>query len=222
MGLFSRLYQLRLEQDILKDHKTSLPTSIVLILTESDLLDADFSRRLNEFIEWCREYSINILTIYISLIDVDPDISDKIYRELQMKITDTLKEVDATINLITIDGLNHHLKTAKGRNMHINVSLGYGGKKELTEAFRDIMSKIDSGELTPGQIDGSVIEQNLLIKYEPDLVIRSGGKRLADFLIWQSVYSEIYFTDVSWMNFRKLDLLRAIRDFQKRQRRFGK
>ncbi|MCL7474923.1 MAG: undecaprenyl diphosphate synthase family protein [Methanosarcinales archaeon] len=222
MGLFSRLYQLRLEQDILKDHKTSLPTSIVLILTESDLLDADFSRRLNEFIEWCREYSINILTIYISLIDVDPDISDKIYNELQMKITDTLKEVDATINLITIDGLNHHLKTAKGRNMHINVSLGYGGKKELTEAFRDIMSKIDSGELTPGQIDGSVIEQNLLIKYEPDLVIRSGGKRLADFLIWQSVYSEIYFTDVSWMNFRKLDLLRAIRDFQKRQRRFGK
>ncbi|MCK4937384.1 MAG: undecaprenyl diphosphate synthase family protein [Methanosarcinales archaeon] len=139
-----------------------------------------------------------------------------------MKITDTLKEVDATINLITIDGLNHHLKTAKSIDMHINLSLGYGGKKELTEAFKDIMSKIYSGELTPEEIDESVIEQNLLIKHEPDLVIRSGGKRLADFLIWQSVYSEIYFTDVSWMNFRKLDLLRAIRDFQKRQRRFGK
>jgi len=222
MGLFSRLYQLRLEQSILKDDKTLLPTSIVLILTESDLLDADFSRRLNEFIEWCQEYSINVLTIYISLIDVDPDISDKIYNRLQKKVTDTLKEVDATINLITIDGLDHHLKTAKRMDMHINLSLGYGGKKELTEAFKDIMSKIDSGELTPGEIDESVIEQNLLIKHEPDLVIRSGGKRLADFLIWQSVYSEIYFTDVSWMNFRKLDLLRAIRDFQKRQRRFGK
>ncbi len=222
MGLFSRLYQLRLEQSILKDDKTLLPTSIVLILTESDLLDGDFSRRLNEFIGWCQEYCINVLTIYISLIDVDPDISDKIYNKLQMKITDTLKEVDATINLITIDGLDHHLKTAKSMDMHINVSLGYGGKKELTEAFKDIMSKIDSGELTPGEIDESVIEQNLLIKHEPDLVIRSGGKRLADFLIWQSVYSEMYFTDVSWMNFRKLDLLRAIRDFQKRQRRFGK
>ncbi len=222
MGLFSRLYQLRLEQSILKDDKTLLPTSIVLILTESDLLDADFSRRLIEFIEWCQEYSINVLTIYISLIDVDPDISDKIYNKLQMKITETLKEVDATINLITIDGLDHHLKTAKSMDMHINVSLGYGGKKELTEAFKDIMSKIDSGELTPGEIDESVIEQNLLIKHEPDLVIRSGGKRLADFLIWQSVYSEMYFTDVSWMNFRKLDLLRAMRDFQKRQRRFGK
>lgn len=222
MGLFSRLYQLRLEHSILKDDKTSLPTSIVLILTESDLLDADFSRRLNEFIEWSQEYSINVLTIYISLIDVDPAISDRIYHKLRMKITDTLKEVNATINLITIDGLDHQLKTEKSRNMDINVSLGYGGKKELTEAFKDIMSKIDAGELTPDEIDGSVIEQNLLIKYEPDLVIRSGGKRLADFLIWQSVYSEIYFTDVSWMNFRKLDLLRAIRDFQKRQRRFGK
>lgn len=222
MGLFSGLYKLRLEHSILKDDKTLLPTSIVLIVTESDLLDVDFSRRLNEFIEWCQEYSINVLTIYISLIDVDPDISDKIYNKLQMKITDTLKEVDATINLITIDGLDHHLKTAKSMDMHINISLGYGGKKELTEAFKDIMSKIDSGELTPGEIDESVIEQNLLIKHEPDLVIRSGGKRLADFLIWQSVYSEIYFTDVSWMNFRKLDLLRAIRDFQKRQRRFGK
>jgi undecaprenyl diphosphate synthase len=106
--------------------------------------------------------------------------------------------------------------------MQINISLGYGGKKELTKAFREIMSEVRSGKLKPGDIDGSAIEQHLLIKCEPDLVIRSGGKRLADFLIWQSVYSEIYFTDVSWVNLRKLDFLRAIRDYQKRQRRFGK
>lgn len=222
MGLFSRLYQIRLERGILKDDKASPPSSIVLVLTESDLLDADFSRRLIEFIKWCQEYNINVLTIYISLIDMDLDISGRIYNELQMKITDSLKDVDATINLFTIDGREHHLKTADSRGMHINLSLGYGGKKELTETFKDIMSKIDSGELTPGEIDESVIENNLLIKHEPDLVIRSGGKRLADFLIWQSVYSEMYFTDMSWMNFRKIDLLRAIRDFQKRQRRFGK
>ncbi len=222
MGLFSRLYQIRLERGILKDDKASPPSSIVLVLTESDLLDADFSRRLIEFIKWCQEYNINVLTIYISLIDMDLDISGRIYNELQMKITDSLKDVDATINLFTIDGREHYLKTADSRGMLINLSLGYGGKKELTETFKDIMSKIDSGELTPGEIDESVIENNLLIKHEPDLVIRSGGKRLADFLIWQSVYSEMYFTDMSWMNFRKIDLLRAIRDFQKRQRRFGK
>ncbi len=84
------------------------------------------------------------------------------------------------------------------------------------------MFKIESGKLKPEDIDETVIEKHLLIKYEPDLVIRSGGKRLADFLIWQSVYSEIYFTDVSWINLRKLDFLRAIRDYQQRQRRFGK
>jgi undecaprenyl diphosphate synthase len=84
------------------------------------------------------------------------------------------------------------------------------------------MQKVDSGELNPEDINESVIENHLLFNDEPDLVIRSGGKLLADFLIWQSVYSEIYFTDVSWIHLRKLDFLRAIRDFQKRQRRFGK
>ncbi|MCL7415764.1 MAG: undecaprenyl diphosphate synthase family protein [ANME-2 cluster archaeon] len=222
MEIFSRMYQQKLERSILKDDEGSLLTSIVLILTESDLLDRDSSRRLIEFVGWCKEYRINILTIYVSLIDVDPDISGRIYNELQLKITDILKGVDAEINLITIGGGEQLLKTSDSTSMQINLSLGYGGKKELTRAFKDIMTQIDTGELTPEEIDESVIEENLLIRYEPDLVIRSGGKRLADFLIWQSVYSEIYFTDVSWMNFRKLDLLRAIRDFQKRQRRFGK
>ena len=106
--------------------------------------------------------------------------------------------------------------------MQIHISLGYGGKKELTKALRDIMLKIQSGILKPDDIDESIIEEHLLIKHEPDLVLRSGGKRLADFLIWQSVYSEIYYTDVSWINLRKMDFLRAIRDFQKRQRKFGK
>ncbi|WP_269850430.1 undecaprenyl diphosphate synthase family protein [Methanosarcina horonobensis] len=53
-------------------------------------------------------------------------------------------------------------------------------------------------------------------------MIRSGGQKLSDFLVWQSVYSELYFTDVNWNNVRKIDLMRVIRDFQKRQRRYGK
>ena len=61
-----------------------------------------------------------------------------------------------------------------------------------------------------------MIESHLLFKSEPDIVIRAGGKRLTDFLIWQSVYSELYFTDVNWLDFRKVDFLRVIRDFQKR------
>ena len=221
MKFFSRLYEQRLEKIIRKDD-SSLPTHIVLIITESDLLETRSPDRILDFISWCRKYSINILTIYVSLIDLDIAIMSQVYNELVTCLTDTLQDVDAGIDLLSFDGTIEKVKKSETSGMQINISLGYGGKKELTEAFREIMSEVRSGKLKPGDIDGSAIERHLLIKYEPDLVIRSGGKRLADFLIWQSVYSEIYFTDVSWINLRKLDFLRALRDYQKRQRRFGK
>ena len=66
-----------------------------------------------------------------------------------------------------------------------------------------------------------MIERHLTFRYEPDLVIKSGGNHLTDFLIWQSVYSELFFSDVNWKFFRKIDFLRALRDFQFRKRRFG-
>jgi len=81
--------------------------------------------------------------------------------------------------------------------------------------------RVQDGEIEPEEINEKKIESELVFRLEPDLIIRSGGAKLTDFLIWQSVYSEFYFTDVNWRNFRKIDLLRAIRDFQKRERRFG-
>jgi len=221
MKFFSRLYEQKLDKVIRKD-VSSLPTHIVLIITESDLLETGSPERIFDFITWCREYGINILTIYVSLIDLDTAIKGQVYNELVTCLTDTLLEVDAGIDLLSFEGKIKNLRKGETSRIQINISLGYGGKKELTEAFREIMSEVRADRLKPGDIDGSAIEQHLLIKYEPDLVIRSGGKRLADFLIWQSVYSEIYFTDVSWVNLRKLDFLRALRDYQKRQRRFGK
>ena len=221
MKFFSRLYEQRLEKIIQKDD-SSLPTHIVLIITESDLLETVSHERILDFITWCRKYSVNILTIYVSLIDLDIAIKGPVYNELVTCLTDTLQDVDAGIDLLSYDGKIENIKKGETSRMQINISLGYGGKKELTEAFREIMFEVRSGKLKPGDIDEAAIERHLLIKYEPDLVIRSGGKRLADFLIWQSVYSEIYFTDVSWVNLRKLDFLRALRDYQKRQRRFGK
>lgn len=215
------MYEQRLT-GIIRKNRASIPASIVLIMTESDLLEEGSPERLLEFVSWCREYNIRILTIYVSLITLDETITDRVYNELLQRITNVLKEVDAGIDIFSIEGVKHNIRTAGDGEMQIDVSLGYGGKKELTEAFRDIMAKVEAGELTANEIDGSVIEEHLLFRHEPDLVIRSGGKRLADFLIWQSVYSEIYFTDVSWVNLRKLDFLRAIRDFQKRQRKFGR
>ena len=80
---------------------------------------------------------------------------------------------------------------------------------------------VDAGALTPEMITEEDIEQRLVFPTAPDLVIKTGAERLSDFMIWQSVYSELYFTDVNWRDFRDREYLRALRDFQERQRRFG-
>ena len=72
------------------------------------------------------------------------------------------------------------------------------------------MRKVRSGDMKPEDIDEATVESHLVFRTEPDLFIRTGEERLSDFLIWQSVYSELYFTDVNWEDFRKIDLLRAV------------
>jgi undecaprenyl diphosphate synthase len=104
----------------------------------------------------------------------------------------------------------------------MSISIGYGGKKELVDAIRSIAQKVRNNELSADEISEDTISSHLIFKEEPELVIRTGENRLTDFLIWQAVYSELYFTEVNWANFRRMDLLRAIRDYQKRQRRRGR
>ncbi len=114
----------------------------------------------------------------------------------------------------------NYAKSSKGRR--IDVSIGLGGKSELTKAIKEIAKRVMIGEIEPEEINEKEIESELIFKSEPDLIIRSGATRLTDFLIWQSVYSEFYFTDVNWMKFRQIDFFRAVRDFQLRERRFGR
>jgi undecaprenyl diphosphate synthase len=81
---------------------------------------------------------------------------------------------------------------------------------------------VAAGHLDPDDISEDDVEERLVFPTAPDLVIKTGAERLSDFMIWQSVYSELHFTDVNWRNFRKRDYLRALRDYQDRQRRFGR
>jgi tritrans,polycis-undecaprenyl-diphosphate synthase [geranylgeranyl-diphosphate specific] len=107
----------------------------------------------------------------------------------------------------------------------LNIAISYGGRTELVDAFRDIATKISCGELTPGQINEQLVDGHLYTAGmpDPDLIIRtSGEERLSGFLLWQAAYSELYFCDVFWPAFRKIDLLRAIRSYQQRERRFGR
>ncbi|MBS7657244.1 MAG: polyprenyl diphosphate synthase [Candidatus Bathyarchaeia archaeon] len=115
----------------------------------------------------------------------------------------------------------------KDYNSHfLNIAMAYGGRAEIVDAAREIAQKIISGTILPNEIDEETFEKHLytahLPKQDPDLIIRtSGEERLSGFLLYQSAYSELCFLDVFWPEFRRIDLLRAIRIFQKRKRRFG-
>lgn len=217
MGLISGMYEWKLKKDI---KNQEIPEHIVLVLSESDLLAYEGYGKIRSFVCWCKEYGVNIVTIYINIIEVEPELSENICQKLSSELPPELYEITRNINVIT--RRDREIKIHDTEGMRVDISIGYSGKYELTKAVKEIMKRVEDNTLEPDDINEEVIESHLLFKFEPDLVIRAGGRRLTDFLIWQAVYSELYFTDMNWMDFRKIDFLRAIRDYQRRQRRFGR
>lgn len=116
--------------------------------------------------------------------------------------------------------------TADYDNQFLNFAFAYGGRAEILDAAKTVAEKVKNGELKIEDIDEATFEKYLYTSHmpkDPDMVIRtSGEERLSGFLLWQSAYSELLFLDVYWPDFRLIDLLRAIRTFQNRKRRFGK
>jgi tritrans,polycis-undecaprenyl-diphosphate synthase [geranylgeranyl-diphosphate specific] len=116
-------------------------------------------------------------------------------------------------------------KTANYHNYFYNIALAYGSRQEIVQAIRVIAQKVKDGEMKVEDIDEAAFSNFLYTAPfpDPDLILRtSGEERVSNFLLWQIAYSELYFTDVYWPGFRKVDFLRAIRSYQLRQRRFGK
>jgi undecaprenyl diphosphate synthase len=114
--------------------------------------------------------------------------------------------------------------TGANRRLQLTVALSYGGRSEIARAARVIAERAKAGEIDPSTIDEQLLEQHLLTAGmpDPDLVIRtSGEKRLSNFLLWQTAYSELVFIDKLWPDFTKQDLEDAIREFRSRDRRYG-
>jgi undecaprenyl diphosphate synthase len=109
-------------------------------------------------------------------------------------------------------------ETVFGSGLDVVVAIGQSGREEITACIR----KMAEEHVLPENVNERLLESYLTFKYVPDIVIKSGGDHLTDFLIWQSVYSELFFSDVNWKYFRKVDFLRILRDYQSRARRFGK
>ncbi|MBE7051877.1 MAG: isoprenyl transferase [Ruminococcaceae bacterium] len=106
----------------------------------------------------------------------------------------------------------------------LNIALNYGGRDEIVKSVKKIAEGVKDGSISVDEIDEKMISDNLYTNYmpDPDFIIRpSGEQRLSNFLLWQSAYSEFWYSDINWPDFTKKDLIRAIVDYQKRNRRFG-
>ncbi len=115
-------------------------------------------------------------------------------------------------------------KTKNNKALTLNLALSYSGRWELTNAFKNIIDLYDKGGIKKEDITEELISEFLTTRGipDPDLLIRSGGElRISNFLLWQIAYSEIYVTETLWPDFKTKCLLEAIRDFQRRERRFG-
>jgi undecaprenyl diphosphate synthase len=115
--------------------------------------------------------------------------------------------------------------TSRNRGLQVNLAINYGGRAELADAMNAILDEARrGGKLSGLRIDEAMISANLYTARtpDPDLLIRTSGEmRISNFLLWQIAYAELYITDTLWPDFGRTDLIKAILDFQKRDRRFG-
>jgi undecaprenyl diphosphate synthase len=183
-----------------------LPETVALVITEQDLLAASAYDTLEAFLGWAFEFDAERVVVYVSLRDEEATATLK--REFER--LDVPHEM-----AIRTPGDQRRAEAP------VQVSIGLGGKHEFATAVRSIARDVEAGALGAEDITEDHVEGRLVFPGAPDLVVKTGAERLSDFMIWQSVYAELHFTDVNWRNFRRRDYLRALRDYQSRQRRFG-
>ena len=197
--------------------------------------------RISTVLGWCDEQGVQVVTLWLLSTD-NLNRSESELIPLLGIIERTAQElVDAGKYRVRIVGslevLPSHtateLKKAESATaaldgMTVNMAVAYGGRREVVDAVRSLLrEEANEGKSLEDiirDIDDSSIEAHLYTKGQPDpdLVIRtSGEQRLSGFLLWQSAHSEYYFCDAFWPDFRRMDFLRALRDFGLRKRRFG-
>ena len=200
------------------------------------------AEKVIEFLGWCRGVNVKVVTLFLLSTDnlnrpedeLTPllGIIEELVRELAADGRWRVHPVGA-LDLLP-DGTAAVLKEADDTTrsvdgMHVNVAVGYGGRREIADAVRALLqeqaSRGTSIEKLAEVLDIEHIAEHLYTKGQPDpdLVIRtSGEQRLSGFLLWQSAHSEFYFCEALWPDFRRVDFLRALRSYGERKRRYGR
>jgi undecaprenyl diphosphate synthase len=207
-----RIYEWLIERQL-----RCLPGHICLMITDKDVRDAP--GKLVEFTKWSRDIServsagcrgtngctIETLTFHISTQD-------------SSAITPFLPEIRRISSIARLVLHFGDREIVEGTGIGVTVAVGKSGREEILSCIRRIAEE----GIPPEEVTEETIESRLTFRCAPDLMIKTGGYHLTDFLIWQSVYSELFFSDVNWRWMRKVDFLRGLRDYQSRVRKFGK
>jgi undecaprenyl diphosphate synthase len=136
--------------------------------------------------------------------------------EVCLRFIGDLSQLDGNIRAMIDDAM---AKTKRNSAFNLTVALSYGGRQEIVRAVKKLMSSATSEEITEEKISAALDTAGLP---EPDLLIRTGGEqRLSNFLLWQSAYTEFYFTDTLWPDFDAAQLAKALKDYATRERRYG-
>jgi len=195
--ILERIYARKLVREI---KSRRVPAHVVIIMDGNESL-----RKIEDISKWAREVGVEEITFYSESIFNADEIFDALKKEFRVEIvTRESKKIEGS-----------------GKTK-IRLFMGIRGREELVTAVREMARDALLGKIKPEDVSEELIKKYLFFEKEPDLIIRTGGSALADALIWQGVYSELYFTEAGWKEFREIDFLRAIRDYQKRERRFGK
>ncbi|TNE43704.1 MAG: di-trans,poly-cis-decaprenylcistransferase [Deltaproteobacteria bacterium] len=205
------------------------------------------AEKLWEMLRWSHDMGIRVITIWIFSLDNfnrEEDEVNGLFKLIEDKTLAWLKDPEIYEKRVRFrysgrtellpDSLQAAIRkaeeeTAEHNDFILNIAIAYGGREEITDAFRRYMEEGQEKGLSLEEMKENISPEELGQHMytsglpEPDLIIRTSGElRLSGFLLWQSAYSEYYFTDVLWPDFRRIDFLRALRSYNKRKRRFGK
>ena len=196
-------------------------------------------KKIEELLKWCLELGVKELTLYsFSTENFNRNKQEikflfNLFKKKfeQMKNDSKILKNGVRINLIgRIEMFPADIrkamlevaeKTKNNKKLIVNFALAYGGRQEIIDSFKEILKNNPNVNLN--KINEELITKNLYLQSEPDLIIRPGGEmRMSNFLLWQSSYAELFFIEKLWPEFTKEDLVNIIKEFNQRQRRFGR
>ena len=196
--------------------------------------------KIVEFLSWCEDLGIPLVTVWMLSTDNLRRPPEELVALYEI-ITSTIEQITDAGYCVRLTGSADSLpeemregidrlqqETSPEARLTVNVAIGYGGREEIVHAVRELVRDLGAQgkgieEIAEGISVGAIAEHLYTRgQPDPDLIIRtSGEQRLSGFLLWQSVHSEFWFCETYWPGFRRIDLLRALRDFCRRERRYG-